>query len=206
MILKAIVVGELGVNCYVLASSDGSSAILIDPGADHPKINKFLEEHRLSPAFIINTHGHFDHIGLDNYFKIPVYIFRQEEKLLKDKIANLSSFLGSPYSVKADLKLLDDNEEIILSDICLKVIHTPGHTPGGISLLMQRPKNNILFSGDSLFYRGIGRTDFSGASHELLVASIKDRLLTLPKETIVYPGHGPSTTIGEELENNPFLN
>jgi glyoxylase-like metal-dependent hydrolase (beta-lactamase superfamily II) len=107
--------------------------------------------------------------------------------------------------VKNEVKLLDDKEEVALGEIHLEVIHLPGHTPGGIALLMKQPQNNILFSGDSLFYHGIGRTDFLQASHEMLINSIKKRLLSLPPETIVYPGHGPSTTIGEEKKNNPFL-
>lgn len=205
MILETICVGEFQVNCYVLASKDNSEAILIDPGSQEQKIKQILNKHNLIPAFIINTHGHIDHIGCDDKFAVDVYIHQEDQPFLKDAKLNLSSFLAWPYNVKARIKRLKDKEKITLGEIELEVIHTPGHTPGGICLLLKKPENKILFSGDTLFYRGIGRTDFQGADEELLKSSIKERLFKLSDDTVIYPGHGPSTTIGEEKSQNLFL-
>lgn len=206
MILETLCVGELEVNCYVLACSNNAEAMIIDPGAEPDKIRRALDRHKLKPGLIINTHAHFDHIGCDNEFSVPVYIHNKDLPLLKDPNLNLSGMFTSPYSVKSEIRQVDDNEDISLGRLRLKVIHTPGHTPGGICLLMQSPGNKILFSGDTLFYHGIGRTDFPNASEELLLKSIRKKLFVLPADTAVYPGHGPSSTIGEEKANNPFLN
>lgn len=205
MILEAIQVGSMQVNCYVIASGDNGNAILIDPGDDAGKIKKVLNKHRLKLAFIINTHGHIDHIGCDDMFGVGVYIHSLDAPLLKDPELNLSSFLAVAFKVKSELKLLEDKQIITLDDIQLEVLHIPGHTPGGIALFVKNPQQKILFTGDSLFAGSIGRTDFPGASEELLIASIKKKLLTLSNDTVIYPGHGPSSTIGEEKINNPFL-
>jgi glyoxylase-like metal-dependent hydrolase (beta-lactamase superfamily II) len=194
------------VNCYILASKNNSSAIIIDPGEEENKIKRILEKHKLKPSFIINTHGHIDHIGCDDRFGIPVYIHENDLALLKDPQLNLSTFFMSSYSIESHIKTLKDKEDIELDDMQLEVIHTPGHTPGGICLLMKKPNDKILFSGDTLFCQGIGRTDFPGADEGLLIKSIKEKLLKLDDDTVVYPGHGPSSTIGEEKRNNPFLN
>jgi glyoxylase-like metal-dependent hydrolase (beta-lactamase superfamily II) len=193
------------VNCYVLASGEDREAVIIDPGADEAKIKHILKKHKLKPAFIINTHGHIDHIGSDDKFDVPIYIHSQDLALLRDPQLNLSSFLMSAFSVKSKVNVLEDKESIELDQVQLEVIHTPGHTPGGICLLMQRPMNKILFTGDTLFCRGIGRTDFPQADEGLLIKSIREKLFKLSDDTVVYPGHGPSSTIGEEKKNNPFL-
>jgi len=205
MILETVCVGSFQVNCYILASDIDSQSIIIDPGDEENKIRHVLEKYRLKPAFIINTHAHIDHIGCNDKFNVPVYIHQKDLPLLKDPQLNLSSFLMSSYSIKSKIKTLEDKENIQLEKIELEVIHTPGHTPGGISLLMKKPDNKILFSGDTLFCQGIGRTDFPGADESLLIKSIKEKLFQLADDTVVYPGHGPSSTIGEEKKNNPFL-
>jgi glyoxylase-like metal-dependent hydrolase (beta-lactamase superfamily II) len=205
MILETLCVGPMQVNCYILASDPDSRAIIIDPGAEEGKIKKVLNKYNLKPEFIINTHGHIDHIGCDDKFDIPVYIHRQDSILLKDPKLNLSSFFMSHFSLESHIITLEDKENIKLDQIQLEVIHVPGHTPGGIALLLVKPKDKILFSGDTLFCQGIGRTDFPGADEALLIKSIKEKLLKLSDDTIIYPGHGPSSTIGEEKRNNPFL-
>lgn len=205
MLLKALCVGQMQVNCYILASEEGSAAIIIDPGDDCSKIKEALAKYKLRPGLIINTHGHIDHIGCDDEFGIDIYAHSKEVPLLKDPRLNLSGSLTCAFSVKAKINPLEDRESIILEKIELEIIHLPGHTPGGIALLLKKPKNKILFTGDSLFYRGIGRTDFPGSDEELLIKSIKERLFSLSKDTVIYPGHGPSSTIGEEKKNNPFL-
>jgi len=205
MILETIIVGSMEVNCYILASDKNCPAIIIDPGADETKIRQVLGNHGLKPAFVINTHGHFDHIGCDDKFGVPVYVHSQDAESLKDARGNFSLFFGSTYKVKSEIRTLKDKETIKLQEIELEVIHTPGHTAGGISLLMKEPKDNILFTGDTLFCQGIGRADLGG-DEELLLRSIREKLLILPDDTVIYPGHGPSSTIGDEKKSNPFLN
>lgn len=206
MILENICVGPMQVNCYILASGTDSRAIIIDPGSEKQRIDRLLKKYRLIPGLVINTHGHIDHIGCDDKFGVPVYIHRQDSAMLQNPELNLSAFLEASFSVESKIKVLEDKEDIELDQIQLEVIHVPGHTPGGIALLLKKPKDKILFSGDSLFYHGIGRTDFPGASEALLIKSIKEKLFKLSDDTAVYPGHGPSSTIGEEKNNNPFLN
>ncbi|MDD5166375.1 MAG: MBL fold metallo-hydrolase [Candidatus Omnitrophica bacterium] len=205
MILETIRVGVMQVNCYILALEDNSSGIIIDPGADEQKIRRVLDKHKIKPAFIINTHGHIDHIGCDDKFGIPVYIHSKDAELLRDPELNLSGFLAEPLSVKSQVRTLEDKEEINSGGFKLEVIHVPGHTPGGIALLMKEPETKILFSGDSLFFQSIGRSDFPGADGELLIKSIKEKLLILDDDTVIYPGHGASSTIGREKRRNPFL-
>lgn len=205
MILEKIIVGPLEVNCYVLASAEFKKAIIIDPGDQKNKILKILQKHNLQPAFVINTHGHYDHIGCDDDFGVPVYAHREDVKLLRDQNLNLSTFLSKAYAVGAEIRVLEDKERVVLDDIELEVIHTPGHTPGGICLLMKKPVNNVLFSGDTLFFEGVGRTDFAQGAEKQLIESIKEKILVLPADVTVYPGHGPATSIGHEKEYNPFV-
>lgn len=206
MIIEKILVGIFKVNCYILASGPEQKAIIIDPGDEENKIRKVLDKHKLKPALVINTHGHIDHIGCDDKFGVTIYIHRDDLNLLSDAQMNLSSVLVFSYTVKSKMiKPLDDKDFIRLDDIELEVIHTPGHTQGGICLLMRKPANNVLFSGDTLFLESVGRADFPGADGNQLIESIRSRLLVLSDDTVVYPGHGPSSTIGRERKNNPFL-
>ena len=205
MILETVCVGQMEVNCYLLAPGEGAPTIIIDPGAELGKIKRVLEKHKLTPAFIINTHGHYDHIGCDDKFGVPVYIHRSDSALLKDPGLNLSSVFAMPYEVKSKIEALEDNQIIELQGLQLKVLHIPGHTPGGIALHMLKPDDKIVFTGDTLFSGGIGRSDLEGGDEGLLIKSIKEQLLTLANETIVYPGHGPSSTIGREKKHNPYL-
>ena len=198
MILETVCVGPMQVNCYILASSKNSFCLIIDPGGEERKIRQVLDKHKLKPAFIINTHGHYDHIACDDKFGVPVYIHRQDLTFLKDPQLNLSGLFALPHRIKSEIKVLKDRDTIELDDIELQVLHVPGHTPGGIALLMKKPTNKIVFTGDSLFCQGIGRTDFAGGDQNLLIKSIKEKLLILADDTAIYPGHGLSSTIGEE--------
>ncbi len=205
MILETVSVGPMQVNCYIIAAKANAKAILIDPGEEEAKIRGALKRHGLDPAFIVNTHGHWDHIGCDERFGVPVYIHGEDAPLLKDPERNLSSFFDVPFRMKSEVKVLADGETVALDDLKLQVIHLPGHTPGGIALFLKSPQGCVLFSGDSLFRHSVGRSDFPGADGRLLIESIRARLLTLPDDTAVYPGHGPASTIGEEKSRNPFL-
>ena len=202
MILEKISVGALQVNCYILASQRDSPAIIIDPGAEGRKIQRVLDKYNLKPAFIINTHGHYDHIGADNQFNVPVYVHKLDAPMLKDAQLNMSGLFSLPCTVKSEILLLEDNQVIGASGIQLKVVHTSGHTAGGIVLLLQEPKNKIAFTGDTLFCQGVGRWDLAGGSEAALMKSIKERLFILPDDTRIYPGHGPDSTIGREKQNN----
>lgn len=204
MILETINVGVMQVNCYVLACAAGKKAIIIDPGDQYPKINLILKRNSLEPALVINTHGHYDHIGCDNEFGVTVYVHKLDLPMLENAEKNLSAIYASAFEVKSEIKTLEDKEAIKLDCLELEVLHLPGHTRGGIGLLMRKPQSNIVFTGDALFNRGIGRYDLEGGSRTQLEKAIKERLFVLPEETIVYPGHGASTTIGAEKKNNLF--
>ena len=189
-------------NCYILAVTTSAEAIIIDPGADYTKIKSALDKDNLKAQVIINTHGHIDHMGANHEFGIPVWIHRLDADHLINPMKNGSLiFLQFPYRSPSASRLLEDGEEITVADITLKVIHTPGHTPGGICLKV----DNILFTGDTLFCGSIGRTDLPGGSQQELVNSIKEKLLVFDDNTVIYPGHGPSSTIGNEKRTNPFL-
>ncbi len=205
MIFETVSVGLYEANCYLLAAQEGSGAIIIDPGDEEPKIRRLLDKHKLKPAFIINTHGHIDHIGADDKFGVPVYIHAKELVLLNNPKLNMSDFLGGSCRIESKIKTVQEGELLGLDGIQLEVIHLPGHTPGGIGLLMKKPQDKILFTGDSLFRMAIGRADFPGSDANLLIKSIKEKLFKLPPDTAIYPGHGPASTIGEEKENNPLF-
>jgi glyoxylase-like metal-dependent hydrolase (beta-lactamase superfamily II) len=198
MILEIVSVGPMQVNCYILACTPGGKAIIIDPGDQAAKIKAALNKHKLKPEMVINTHGHYDHIGSDDEFGVPVYAHKNDLPMLLDAAKNLSAVFASAYRVKSEIKILADKEIIKLDCLELEVIHLPGHTPGGIGLLMRKPKNDIVFTGDTLFCQGVGRTDLPEGSQDQLEYAIQARLFVLPPDTVVYPGHGPATTIGKE--------
>ena len=205
MILETVNVGPMQVNCYILACAEGRQAIIIDPGDQAHKIKAVLDRHKLIPALVINTHGHYDHIGSDDKFGVSVYVHKQDLVMLEDAKKNLSASFALPYKVKSEIKTLEDRETIKLDCLELEVIHLPGHTPGGIGLLMKKPETNIIFTGDTLFFQGVGRSDLPAGSESELRQSIKERLFILPSQTKVYPGHGVATTIGSEKNNHQFI-
>jgi len=204
--IRSLVVSDFYSNCYIIGCDDTKEAVVIDPGGDADLILRILERNGLHLNYIINTHGHIDHIGANAEIKgatnCKVLIHKEDEKLLKDPLLNLSSLFMKDTSLceKAD-RLLDDGDTIKFGNINLEVIHTPGHTPGGICLKM----DECLFTGDTLFASSIGRTDLPGGSYEALIRSIKTRLLILDDSVIIYPGHGESSTIQKEMMSNPFL-
>lgn len=185
-----------------MADEATRNAIIIDPGADYERIKQVIAQNKLTARMVINTHGHADHIGADADFNLPVYIHKLDAKCLQDPQFNLSCLMGAPFSVPVkDIIAVDNGGIIKLDSLRLEVIHTPGHTPGGVCLKMDK----LVFTGDTLFSGGVGRTDFPGACEQQLLASIRDRLLSLDDATVIYPGHGPISTIGNEKRHNPFL-
>ena len=204
MILERVAVGPMQVNCYILACVSGAQAVIIDPGDQADKIKAVLNKHKLKPAMVINTHGHYDHIGSDDEFGVLVYVHKNDLPMLLDARKNLSANFSLAYKVNSQIKTLEDKEIIKLDGLELEVICLPGHTPGGIGLLMRKPQSDIVFTGDTLFAMGVGRTDLPGGSQQSLEEAIRERLFILPLDTKVYPGHGSATTIGKEKSGSSF--
>lgn len=198
---KKFVVGPLCTNCYLLWEKHSRKGMLVDPGSYDREVAEYMLDNEIDVECILNTHGHADHIGGNVAFGFPVLIHELDESYLRDSTKNLSFFTGEDVAKMSVKRLLVDGDIISLGELEFLVIHTPGHTPGSISLKCR----DILFSGDALFFEGIGRTDVPGGDYEVLARSIRERLFTLPDSVKVFPGHGPETTIGHEKKNNPFF-
>jgi glyoxylase-like metal-dependent hydrolase (beta-lactamase superfamily II) len=198
-------------NCYIICAGPPESCVIIDPGAEAKRIKRQLEEESLSPVAIILTHAHIDHIGASQDFKVPIFIHEEDKEGLIDPAKNFSRVMCFPFSLSGNhIETIQDVQVLDFDGLSLEVIHTPGHTPGSISLFVksfpwQGKRSHILFSGDTLFASGVGRTDLPGSSERQLRDSLRNRILSLPGETVVFPGHGPLTTLEEEKRENPFL-
>lgn len=206
MKIHQIVVGPFEMNCYIVAEENYPDCILIDPGDDIEAIIKHIEKNNLKPKRIINTHCHIDHArkvsDIQNYFNAPFHIGEDDTPLLETlKDQGMLFGLDTSEIPKVD-RFLKDGDTFKLVEKTFHILHTPGHSPGSISILV----DNHLFVGDVLFKDSIGRTDLYGGNYDILIQSIKNKLLVLPDATIVYCGHGPRTTIGRERKYNPFLN
>jgi glyoxylase-like metal-dependent hydrolase (beta-lactamase superfamily II) len=200
--IKKVAVGGLETNCYIFADLDNKEAALIDPGGDgEGVVESEIKRYDLKLKCIINTHGHGDHISSNKKFKAPIYIHKLDAEFLENSELNLSAAFGFAIKSPPASRLLEDGDIIEIGEFSLKVIHTPGHTPGSISLLT----DGIVFTGDTLFMGGAGRTDFAYGSDEQLISSIRNKLLVLDEKTVIYPGHGPSSTIGKEKRENYFI-
>lgn len=207
MILETLVVGYLQTNCYIIGDRKKGEIAIIDPGGEAKKIIQFLNKNNFTPQFILHTHGHADHTRGDKEilddFSIPVLLHEKEAEFLQIPIKECTAFKNLNGKLNISITpyvLLQEGDIINIGKHTIKVIFTPGHTPGGICFLM----NQILFSGDTLFSDGIGRTDFEGGDYNTLIGSITNKLFILDEKIKVYPGHGPSTTIGNEKKNNLF--
>jgi glyoxylase-like metal-dependent hydrolase (beta-lactamase superfamily II) len=192
-------------NCYILGCENTKEAVVIDPGDDGDQILMALAKSALKVKYLINTHGHFDHVGANKAMKeatnAEIGIHPDDAPMLMELSKSASMFgLSAENSPPADI-LLNHGDQLSFGDITLEVIHTPGHSKGGICLYTK----GYLFAGDTLFKSSIGRTDLPGGNFDTLIASIRTKLFALPDDTIVYTGHGPETSIGDEKRMNPFL-
>lgn len=202
---ERIVVGALETNCYLVSCEETSECAVVDPGADPEKIIHTIERKKVRPSILINTHGHVDHVGankdIKEKFAIPLCIHAADSRMLDNVLATaMGLFLGAKKSPKPD-RFLEDGDKIQIGKQNLRVIHTPGHSPGSISLA----GDGFLLTGDLLFCGGVGRTDLPGGSWSVLEESIRNKIYSFPDATEVLPGHGPTTTIGQEKLSNPFI-
>jgi len=205
LIIKDLTVGPIMANCFILGCDTTKEAVVIDPGDESNRILMALAGLKLKVKYIINTHGHFDHVGANKKIKdatgADLLIHSLDVPMLAHLSASASAWgLQSDDSPPPD-RTIKDGDEIKFGNIILKVIHTPGHTPGGISLY----SDGFVFVGDTLFAGSIGRTDFPGGDFDTLISSIRKKLFVLGDDVRVFSGHGPETTIGDEKRHNPFV-
>lgn len=206
-LVACITVGMLQENCYLYACPQTLQAVIIDPGDEAERIIERIQELKLIPTYIINTHGHFDHISaidaVSAVYPVPLAIHPADVPMYtEERMAKMYGRQAPLVHRKPDI-LLQEGDVLSFGTVTLEVLHTPGHSPGGVCLV-SRPY--CIFSGDTLFHRSIGRSDFEGGNHEQLVTSIRKKLYTLDDNLVVFPGHGIPTTIVEEKHENPFVN
>ena len=205
MKIHSFTIGPLDTNAYLVVDEGSRQTLLIDPGLESEGIYDVILEERLELSAIVNSHGHFDHVCGNAFFQAktgkPVLIHRDDVTMMSQAAEQALAYGFQVSTSPPPDGLLAEGDEVAIGESRLQVLHTPGHTPGGICLYGE----GVVFVGDTLFAGSIGRTDMPGGSYEVLLASIRSKLLSLPDETAVYPGHGPPTTIGAERAHNPFL-
>ena len=206
MKIETFVIGMIGTNCYLVSNEETKECFLVDAAGESPELTAHIRQSGLSLKAILLTHGHFDHItGLDSLtkeFDVPVYAHEKEEILLNDASYNASASYGMPFTWKK-AEYVRDGQTLEIAGTEIRVLHTPGHTTGGCCYYIE--KEQALFSGDTLFCASVGRTDLPTGSESRLLRSISEKLMPLPDETKVYPGHMEETTIGYERNYNPYL-
>jgi len=205
VLIETLAVGPLQVNCFIAACPATREAMVIDPGDEGERILETLRANNIQPKLIVNTHGHFDHIGgnalLMEKTGAQLLIHEDDLPVLRQAATHAAIYGLKTVPSPEPTRTLRGGEVLEVGQLRFEVIHTPGHSPGGISLY----GGGHLFSGDALFAGSVGRTDLPGGDHDMLVEGIRSRLLVLPEATVVHPGHGPDTTVGREKSDNPFV-
>ncbi|MBN2051624.1 MAG: MBL fold metallo-hydrolase [Spirochaetales bacterium] len=207
--VKAFSLGSWMTNCYVIFNRSTASCCVVDAGFDPEPMIDFILQEGLSCEKLFLTHSHLDHIAgvrqlLHAWPDMEVLIHSAEEDFLTDPVKNLSADIGMALTAPEATGALRHGDEVEASGLILKVLHTPGHSPGGICLYSREA--SIAFVGDTIFHGSVGRYDFPSSDGEALFAAIREHILTLPEETRIFPGHGPDSTVGHEKKTNPFLN
>jgi len=209
MIIESFVVGMLQTNCYLLGDNETHQAVVIDPGGDSERIARRIQQLGLKLVAILNTHGHFDHTmdawALKEILGGEIYLHSKDEVILQQSMAGMGSFFALKRRVTGEKidQNLQEGDSLVFGPIRLKVLETPGHTPGHVSFHMSDA--GIVFVGDTLFAGSIGRTDFPGGSYSQLIRSVREKIFPLDGKTVVHPGHGPETTVEREKKSNPFF-
>ena len=205
MLLQSFVTGPLETNAYLVADRDSGDALVIDPGGDPGEILAFLAQERLTCRLIVNTHGHFDHISGNRALKsatgAALLVHAADVPLLSEAVTHARFFMMRAENSPPPDALLEDGADLRVGAVLLRVVHTPGHSPGGVTLVAP----GVAFCGDLVFHGSVGRTDLPGGSERQLVDSIRRHIMTLPDDTVLYPGHGPDTTVGLEKRQNQFF-
>lgn len=203
--ITLLTVGPVQTNCYIVNKKGSQSGIVIDPGEEADKIAGYMKKKGLKNEGILLTHGHFDHItGVSELLSLTggkLYAYEGEKELLADSTLNASAMMGYEVALEPEY-LLKDGQTLIIADMQFKVLHTPGHTIGSCCYYMEKEK--VLFSGDTIFMESIGRADFPTGNGRQLLDSLRKKVLVLPPEVQIYPGHGPETSVGYEKQNNPY--
>lgn len=204
--IESYLVSEFGTNCYFVINNETKEMLVVDPGDNASMLIDAIEREQIKPVAILLTHGHLDHASaaeaLAKNFQVKIYAHEAEKETLEDSRMNLTAAFGAAKKFRADV-FVKDNEVLELIGCKIKVLFTPGHTPGGCCYYFNEQR--ILFSGDTLFCESVGRTDFPGGSSAALIRSIREKLLDLPDDVKVYPGHMSQTSIGTEKMYNPFI-
>ncbi|MCU0589149.1 MAG: MBL fold metallo-hydrolase [Syntrophobacteraceae bacterium] len=209
MIFETFMVGMLQTNCYLVGDEHSRKAVVIDPGGDSQRIARRLREEGLELSAILNTHAHFDHVMecwmLKSLTGGEIIMHPGDEGLLSDRMVGMGAVMKSAVDLAACSidRQVRGGDQIEIGSLIFHVIETPGHTPGHVSFHL--PREKMIFVGDTLFAGSIGRTDFPGGSYDQLIRSVREKIFTLPGETLVYPGHGPETTVDRERTTNPFF-
>lgn len=205
MLIKKVVVGNFQANCYIAGEEKAGRGVIIDPGGDARRVLDIVEENKLEIVYIIATHAHIDHIAdlkrVKELTGAQFLLHPGDAPFLEKPELNLSSLLQDPRTFPSPERFIRDEEKLRIGEVEFRIIHTPGHTPGSISLIVDR----CAFTGDALFAAGIGRVDLPGGDFKTLQRSIRERIYSLPEETRVFPGHGPETSIKKEKRDNPFV-
>ncbi|MGI6401217.1 MAG: MBL fold metallo-hydrolase [Thermoguttaceae bacterium] len=208
--LKNFVLSEIQANCYVVNVKDRSDCVVIDPGDAPYKVIRHMKEANLTPAAILITHGHFDHFcGVpeikENWPNVPIYIGKGDRPKLANPITNLSIGFGLSFSTSETVHELQDNDTIEVAGLTFKTIEVPGHSSGHVVYILKTEERSLAFCGDVIFAGSIGRTDFPDGDGAALIRNIREKILTLPSNTLLCTGHGPVTSVAEEMRSNPFI-